>query len=273
MHVGLSETSIFARATIPRLGVVDMPRLLAEPAVAGWDRNAAARLQELITGSDPAYADLVELAMTYTREHLSRGSRVLDVGCGLGFLTSSLAVDGFDVWGVDPSAKSIALARQSFPALADRFYARTLESFEEDAAHSRPRFDAIVANMVLHSVDDLAGFFRAAARLLTPGGFMWAAVPNPDTYLQGRSDIDVRSLDLTAPQVLPAVPFRIHGHAPHPAPVPFYHRPFRDYSATADVYGLRVADYRVPDQVGTGRRGDIAIFVFTHSSSARVRNI
>lgn len=39
------------------------------------------------------------------------GSRVLDVGCGTGQLTTRLALDGHTVVGIDPAAASLAVAR------------------------------------------------------------------------------------------------------------------------------------------------------------------
>ena len=40
------------------------------------------------------------------------GKTVLDVGCGGGFLAEEFARDGFQVTGIDPSAKSVAAARK-----------------------------------------------------------------------------------------------------------------------------------------------------------------
>jgi SAM-dependent methyltransferase len=42
---------------------------------------------------------------------LPPGASVLDVGCGTGFFTRRLAIDGFDIMGVDTSAEMIGYAR------------------------------------------------------------------------------------------------------------------------------------------------------------------
>lgn len=81
-------------------------------------------------------------------------SRVLDVGCGEGWLTRRLAERGYEVLGVDPKAPE------------DRLFRRMAL---EDFSHPQP-FDAIVAILSLHHIPDLEAAVRKIGELLETGG-------------------------------------------------------------------------------------------------------
>jgi 2-polyprenyl-3-methyl-5-hydroxy-6-metoxy-1,4-benzoquinol methylase len=71
---------------------------------------------------------------------LSRGSSILDLGCGHGVpVSQALIEDGFTVYGVDASASLMESFRKSFP----RAYAEC--SAFEDSAFFLRTFDAVVA--------------------------------------------------------------------------------------------------------------------------------
>ncbi len=96
------------------------------------------------------------------------GKRVLDVGCGGGILAEALAREGARVTGVDPSEKSLAVARAH-------------------AARSRlTTFDLVFAVDVLEHVDDLERSLAAIAQLLAPGRALGFLTHNrtPAAFLQ-----------------------------------------------------------------------------------------
>ncbi|ANG85487.1 hypothetical protein A8L33_08895 [Microbacterium aurantiacum] len=191
------------------------------------------------------------------------GSKILDVGSGLGYLAAELADAGYRVDGIDPSSESVEKATQlhgGSDGLA--FFQGTLQQFA--AAHRDRKYAALVANMTLHCVADLQGFMFAAAKLLQPDGVLIATIPNPGTYLQSRPDVDVSGIDLRVEQTL-EIEFRIRNHAPHPEKVLFFHRPIRIYSVAADNAGLPLLESRVPEHVGPGRSRDIAVLEFAPS--------
>ena len=81
-------------------------------------------------------------------------ARVLEVGCGRGNLARGLARLGYRVSAIDPEA----------PA-GDIFHPVSLDEFSDPGP-----FDAIVANLSLHHIPDLAGGLAKIGRLLRPGG-------------------------------------------------------------------------------------------------------
>jgi hypothetical protein len=133
------------------------------------------------------------------------------------------------------------------------------------------RFDITLANMTLHCVSHLAGFMATAADLTSPGGIFIATIPNPDSYLQSRDDVDLTGTDLTRVQTL-EITFRIHGHAPHPARVRYFHRPLSNYESSAVAAGLTIVHYEVPEQVGRGKPRDISVFTARHGESRRSKS-
>ena len=82
-------------------------------------------------------------------------ARVLEVGCGQGELTTALAVDGYDVLGIDPLAPP-----------GDRFRRVRLDDL---GAEDGP-FDAVVAAHVFHHVRDLDHALDRVVALLQRGG-------------------------------------------------------------------------------------------------------
>lgn len=236
-------------------------------AIERWDINAPVRDTELSENGDPSYRALKHLVLDGLAEaEVAPGSRILDAGCGLGYLSEDLSASGYVLDAIDPSFVSIEMAERRRVAsgmTAIRFAPLSLQEFAKDPTN-HGQFAAIVANMTLHSVSDLQTFMYAAATLLTDTGVLIATIPNPRTYLQSRAELDVSQVDLRVEQVF-EIEFRIRNHAPHPAPVIFFHRPIRLYSVAGENAGLTLRESRVPDRIGPGRPRDIALLEFARS--------
>ncbi len=116
------------------------------------------------------------------------GARVLDLGCGGGILTESLAAAGANVSGVDASAGVIKIARlHALEAeLNIDYHLATIEAFANDAAHQQS-FDVITCMEMLEHVPDPASILAHAAACLKPGGrlFLSTLNRNPKAYLFG----------------------------------------------------------------------------------------
>ena len=102
---------------------------------------------------------------------VSKGDRVLDVGCAIGGSSRLLAAEfGATVIGVDAVDEFIAVAEEltSNTGLSDRV------SFSRAVAPDLPfesnSFDLVWVQLVLMNIPDKQSFFKECARLLTPGG-------------------------------------------------------------------------------------------------------
>ena len=93
------------------------------------------------------------------------GWRVLDAGCGTGYLSIKLAARGASVTGIDFSERMIAIARAANPTGDFR-----VDSVSELSTLKDDEFDMVVANYVLMDTPDLEGAIKAFHRVLKPGG-------------------------------------------------------------------------------------------------------
>jgi SAM-dependent methyltransferase len=96
---------------------------------------------------------------------------VLEVGCGLGYLTYALADRGFKVTGIDVSADAISRACDQY---GDLFECCTCEQLAEQGR----RFDIVIATEVIEHVMDPVAFCKAVRACLTPMGQALLTTPN-----------------------------------------------------------------------------------------------
>ena len=102
--------------------------------------------------------------------------RILDVGCGYGYLSYALRQAGHGVIGIDVSAKAISKAKSLF---GGEFSPVKLE----DYAKGRPKpFQLIIATEIIEHLTNLSVFFLAAKELLEPGGVLLITTPDKDHY-------------------------------------------------------------------------------------------
>jgi 2-polyprenyl-6-hydroxyphenyl methylase/3-demethylubiquinone-9 3-methyltransferase len=118
----------------------------------------------------------VRLGFIATRATLAR-QPVLDVGCGGGLLTESLARAGAEVTGIDLAPGMIEVARlhaaESGLAIDYR-----VASAEELARESPGRFAVVTCMEMLEHVPDPAAMVATLARLLSPGGALFVSTIN-----------------------------------------------------------------------------------------------
>jgi ubiquinone/menaquinone biosynthesis C-methylase UbiE len=150
----------------------------------------AARYDEL-RPVDSNWVELVDRVAELGR--LGGGARVLDVGCGTGRVAAALAGRGAKVWGVDPSAEMLAVARSRVPSSV---------GLKEGRAEALPFrdawFDGAVSMLSVHLLDRPQAFAELA-RVLVPGGRLVFATFDPahfDGFWLNRLFPTMRRVDL-----------------------------------------------------------------------------
>jgi 2-polyprenyl-6-hydroxyphenyl methylase / 3-demethylubiquinone-9 3-methyltransferase len=113
------------------------------------------------------------------------GKRVLDVGCGGGILSDSMARKGADVTGIDLSTKALKVA-QLHALEAGMTHLQYREVSAEALAQEQPgAFDVVTCMEMLEHVPDPASVVRACATLVKPGGWVFFSTinRNPKSFL------------------------------------------------------------------------------------------
>lgn len=110
--------------------------------------------------------------------------RIMDGGCAFGYGTKHFQKGNAKVWGVDPNAEFIAIARKRYPGL----------TFEVCGVEKTPfaaeYFDVVILNDVLEHVIDERKTLNEMFRILSPGGTFIITTPHrglfafmdPDNY-------------------------------------------------------------------------------------------
>lgn len=146
----------------------------------------------------PAYVQLdfgeqFELIAAAIRKYTAAimAPKVLEVGCGPGYMSLELARAGFDVTGVDLSEKCVKIARHfadKDPHTAERGPLRYLSGdFLTMRALRDCSFDAVVFLGALHHFPDQARILARAETLLKRGGTILVHEPVRDRVTRGNA--------------------------------------------------------------------------------------
>jgi 2-polyprenyl-3-methyl-5-hydroxy-6-metoxy-1,4-benzoquinol methylase len=213
------------------------PKAQNDAIAASWVANADAwtnavrerRIPSREAGTDRAIVDAV----------LRRPpGRVLDVGCGEGWLARALAPKGYAVVGVDASAPLIDRARELG---GGEFHVLTYESLTGEPRLAGGPYDIIVLNFALLS-EGIAPLLTALAARLAESGVVLIQTVHPWSAAGDQPYADgwrLEAFDAFA--------------APFPATMPWYFRTLESWFAEIAAAGLRIAHLAEPRHAETTR--------------------
>lgn len=139
------------------------------------------------TGEFKPLHDINPLRLEYIDSQANlRGKTVLDVGCGGGILSESMALCGAaSVLGIDMAEKSLAVAQHHAQQSALNQLTYRCVRVEDLALEKPHAFDVVTCMEMLEHVPDPLSVVRACAKLVKPQGkvFFSTINRNPKSYI------------------------------------------------------------------------------------------
>ena len=112
------------------------------------------------------------------------GKTVVDIGCGGGILSESMAASGANVTGIDLSEKALKVAKLHLLESGQQVDYRRITA--ESLAEEKPQhFDIVTCMEMLEHVPDPMSVIQSCAKLAKPGGWVFFSTinRNPKSYV------------------------------------------------------------------------------------------
>lgn len=129
--------------------------------------------------------DINPLRLDYIDRHANlAGKTVIDVGCGGGILSESMAGLNANVTGIDLSDKALQVAKLHLLESGKQVNYRKIAA-EDIAIEQAEQFDVVTCLEMLEHVPDPVSVIAACAKLVKPGGWVFFSTlnRNPKSYL------------------------------------------------------------------------------------------
>ncbi len=147
-----------------------------EEAIQRWDAFADTYSKNHTENGDIHKEVFLNPTLLSLLENI-KGKKILDAGCGEGYLSRILSKSGAEVTAVDYSSRMIEIARErtKIDLLIDYRHGNCEDlNFLENES-----FDVIVSNMVIHDLADYEKAFSEMYRLLVNGGTFIFSILHP----------------------------------------------------------------------------------------------
>ena len=198
------------------------------------------RLSELTQGIDNTFKNILEPFIynniskyIQTSQENIANVDILDVGCGCGYLTASIAKNfsEINIAGIDISQSAISCAKSHFNL---NFRQQDIVNFNEGK-----KFDVVIYNMVLHNLQELEHSIWKTSILLKYKGIVLITIPHPAFWLTdkiSRGKIILKDPFNYNVERFYQIPFQIKNGSQHQSMLNYYHRCLATYLNTFSKY-------------------------------------
>lgn len=172
---------------------------------------------------------------------LKPGEKVLDIACGQGYFTRAFLEAGAVAVGADISEELVAAAKKRSPKIDFNIAPADNLSFAEDAS-----FDAATIVLAIQNIENIAGTFAQAKRILKPGGRLVLVMNHPAFRIPKRTswgwDDEAKTQYRRVDGYLSGatVPIEMHPGAAKSVRTISYHRSLQDFFKALNKAGFAI---------------------------------
>lgn len=112
----------------------------------------------------------------FVNKNISPNAKILEVGCGIGYLTHSLVKEGYQITGLDISEDAVVNATRMY---GNHFICKNIFDYQFESPES---FDVIILTEVIEHIRDVYPFIEALIRLLKKKGEIIITTPNKTIF-------------------------------------------------------------------------------------------
>ncbi len=228
---------------------------MSNPIKEQWEANAQA-FSDLIGGQGTPHHQHILIPCLDSMMGNVKGKKILDAGCGEGYLSRRYAKKGATVTGVDISNKLIELCKKDAIENTTFFVGDicNLASFSDNS------FDTVISNLVLLNVPCFTEALQEFYRVLNPRGFLIFSIVHPafNFYGPGTWEMGQKNPETKRREGLF---FKVDNYFAEreyqrfwttrqgekfPVPISFFHRTISTYVEAVVRAGFRIAQMEEP---------------------------
>lgn len=113
--------------------------------------------------------------------------KVLDLGCGAGYLVTFLNLNGVKARGIEPDQYSFKASQELLKA--NKLEKSRISNTVGEKLTFKNKFDIIVSYQVIEHTQDPAKVFQKCFQALKPGGHIYFVIPNYHSFWEGHYGI------------------------------------------------------------------------------------
>ncbi|MCP9067244.1 class I SAM-dependent methyltransferase [Streptococcus parasanguinis] len=140
-----------------------------------WNNIALLRQKQIESKMDTSFHQILLPNISKQMDLIENlpQKKLIDLGCGSGYLTNYLSLSVKKTIGIDLSSKNIELAQKKYTKENLHFYKSSIEEFNKDT------YDIAVANMVLMDVVNLDKCIKSISNLIVENGNFIFSITHP----------------------------------------------------------------------------------------------